>query len=171
MKSIIYSLGGGKRPSNNKKIKLLFILHKLPVVHKMVRKLLLKSLGIPLSTSINQNFYCSAPLLELGENVGLGDTFVVAYAPIKIGHGCSFSFKNMIITSTHDFTDFGTVIAKPVMIGDNVWVTSNVTILPGVTIGSNTVIGAGSVVTRDIPSGVFAAGNPCRVIKQIDFKK
>ena len=50
-------------------------------------------------------------------------------------------------------------------------ITSNVTILPGVTIGSNTIIGAGSVVSRDIPSGVFAAGNPCRVIKRIDFRK
>lgn len=77
----------------------------------------------------------------------------------------------MILTGTHDFSDFSTVIAKPVTIGDNVWITSNVTILPGVTIGSNTVIGAGSVVTRDIPSGVFAAGNPCKVIKQINFKK
>ena len=57
------------------------------------------------------------------------------------------------------------------VIGDNVWITSNVTILPGVCIGSNTVIGAGSVVTNDIPSGVFAAGNPCKVIKSIDFKK
>jgi len=147
------------------------MLHNLPIIHKMVKKLLLNSLGIPLSTSISQRFYCSAPLLELGENVGLGDTFIIAYAPVKIGKGCSFSFKNVIITSTHDFTDFGTVIAKPVVIGDNVWVTSNVTILPGVTIGSNTVIGAGSVVTHDIPSGVLAAGNPCKVIKQIDFKK
>ena len=48
---------------------------------------------------------------------------------------------------------------------------ANVTILPGVCIGSNTVIGAGSVVTNDIPSGVFAAGNPYKVIKSIDFKK
>lgn len=76
----------------------------------------------------------------------------------------------MILTGTHDYNNFGTVIAKPVTIGDNVWVTSNVTILPGVTIGSNTIIGAGSVVTKDIPSGVFAAGNPCRVIKSIQFK-
>jgi len=147
------------------------MLHNLPVIHKMVRKLLLDSLGIPLSTSISQRFYCSAPLLEVGNNVGLGDTFIIAYAPVKIGQGCSFSFKNMIITSTHDYLDFSTVIAKPVTIGDNVWVTSNVTILPGVTIGSNTVIGAGSVVTKDIPSGVFAAGNPCKVIKEIDFRK
>lgn len=77
----------------------------------------------------------------------------------------------MIITSTHDYHDFSTVIGKPVIIGENVWITSNVTILPGVTIGSNTIIGAGSVVTKDIPSGVFAAGNPCKVIKPINFKK
>ena len=77
----------------------------------------------------------------------------------------------MILTGTHDVADYSTVIAKPVVIGDNTWVTSNVTILPGVTIGSNTIIGAGSVVSRDIPSEVFAAGNPCRVVKKIDFVK
>ena len=51
--------------------------------------------------------------------------------------------------------------------GNNVWIGANVTILPGVTIGDDTVIGAGSVVNRDIPSGVVAAGNPCRVIRKI----
>lgn len=166
----IYKLGG-KRPHNSRKARILLILHRLPFIHNFIRKALLKSFDLPLSTSINQGFYCSSPLLKLGENVGLGDTFIVAWAPVTIGKGCSFSFRNMIITSTHDFEDFGTVIAKPVTIGNNVWVTSNVTILPGVTIGDNTVIGAGSLVTRDIPSGVFAAGNPCKVIKSINFKK
>lgn len=170
MVKIVYKLGV-KRPANNKKLRFLYKLHALPILHKFVRKKLLKTMGVPLSTSINQKFWCSAPLLELGENVGLADTFIVAYAPIKIGRGCSFSFGNKIITSTHDYEDFSTVIAKPVTIGENVWVTTNVTILPGVTIGSNTVIGAGSVVTKDIPSGVFAAGNPCRVIKEINFKR
>ena len=71
--SIVYPLvGGGKRPSNGLKIRLLFKLYKLPVIHKLVRKLLLKALGLPLSSSINQGFYCSAPLLELGEAAGLG---------------------------------------------------------------------------------------------------
>ena len=55
----------------------------------------------------------------------------------------------------------------PVTIGSNVWIGGSVVICPGVTIGDNTVIGAGSVVTRDIPSGVVAAGNPCRVIRTI----
>jgi maltose O-acetyltransferase len=57
---------------------------------------------------------------------------------------------------------------KPVEIGADVWVGGGAIILPGVSIGARAVIGAGSVVTRDIPAGVFAAGNPCRVIREID---
>lgn len=57
--------------------------------------------------------------------------------------------------------------ARPIIIGDGCWIASNVTICGGVTIGKNTVIGAGSVVTKDIPEGVLAAGNPCRVIREI----
>ena len=57
--------------------------------------------------------------------------------------------------------------AKPVTIGDGVWLASNVVVCGGVTIGDGAVIGAGSVVTRDIPSRVFAAGNPCRVIRPL----
>ena len=60
--------------------------------------------------------------------------------------------------------------AKPVTIGNDVWIGGNVVINPGVTIGSNVVIGSGSVVTKDIPSGVIAAGNPCRVIREITEK-
>lgn len=55
----------------------------------------------------------------------------------------------------------------PVSIGNNVWIGGNVVITPGVTIGDNVVIGAGSVVTKDIPANVVAAGNPCRVIREI----
>jgi Acetyltransferase (isoleucine patch superfamily) len=57
--------------------------------------------------------------------------------------------------------------AKPVTIGSDVWIGGAAVICPGVTIGSRSIIGAGSVVTRDIPDGVFAAGNPCRVIRQL----
>jgi len=57
--------------------------------------------------------------------------------------------------------------SKPIHVGDNVWFGGNVTVLPGVTIGNNTTIGAGSVVTHDIPDGVVAVGNPCRVIRTV----
>ena len=62
----------------------------------------------------------------------------------------------------HDY-EYG----KPIRIENDVWFGSNVTVCGGVTIGSRSVIGAGSVVTRDIPEGVLAAGNPCRVIREI----
>ena len=61
----------------------------------------------------------------------------------------------------------GLEIALPITVGNNVLIGANVTVLPGVTIGNNTVIGAGSVVNKDIPDGVVAAGNPCEVIRQI----
>ena len=57
--------------------------------------------------------------------------------------------------------------ALPITIGDDVWIAANVVVLPGVTIGRGAVIGAGSVVTKDVPAGVLAAGNPCRVIREI----
>ena len=63
--------------------------------------------------------------------------------------------------------NLGLEIALPITVGDNVWIGTNVSVLPGVTIGSNVVIGAGSVVNRNIPDGVIAAGNPCRVIRKI----
>jgi maltose O-acetyltransferase len=62
----------------------------------------------------------------------------------------------------------GVEYGKPVEIGSDVWVGGGAIILPGVRVGSRTVIGAGSVVTRDVPDGVFAAGNPCRVIRALD---
>lgn len=161
--------GGEKRPTNSRKLRVLFALFKIPVINKLVRRHLMKALNLPKTAAINQGFYCSAPNIEVGECTGLGNLYIIAFEKVKIGSHCSFSFNNMILTSSHDYQDFSTVVAKPVVIGDSVWVTSNVTILPGVTIGSNTIIGAGSVVTKDIPSGVFAAGNPCKVIKKIQF--
>lgn len=61
----------------------------------------------------------------------------------------------------------GMEIALPITVGNRVWIGANVSVLPGVTIGDDTVIGAGSVVNKDIPGGVVAAGNPCRVIRKI----
>ena len=61
----------------------------------------------------------------------------------------------------------GLEYAHPITVGDNVWLGAGVQVMPGVTIGDGAVIGAGSIVTRDIPAGVVAAGNPCRVLRAI----
>ncbi|WP_238555186.1 DapH/DapD/GlmU-related protein [Chryseobacterium sp. P1-3] len=61
----------------------------------------------------------------------------------------------------------GLEYARPIKVGDNVWLGGNVVVLPGVSIGNNSVIGAGSVVTKDIPDNVVAVGNPCTVVKSI----
>jgi maltose O-acetyltransferase len=150
----------------------LFI-NKIPFVRNtlMFKRWFGKMFNIPLSSSWHKSFYCSSHLIDVGENVGLADTYILAFAPIKIGTNTSFSYRNMLITSTHDVNEFSTVIAKPIIIGDNCWITTNVTILPGVTIGNNTIIGAGSVVVENIPANVFAAGNPCKVIRTIAFNK
>lgn len=158
-------------PWNSKLIRLLLFLNKFPYLRLLTLGLLKKKIKIPKSSSINSNFYCHVPNIKCGENVGLADTYIIAYARVTIGNNVSFSFRNMIITSTHDIDDFYKIVASPIVIGDNVWITSNVTILSGVTIGANTIIGARSVVTNDIPANVFAAGNPCRVIKSIKFNK
>jgi len=173
MDKIIYKIGGLPRPANNRIQAILFIVNRSWILRKLdiFRRLFCKFYHIPQTTSFNKDFYCSAANLFLGEHVGLADTFILAYAPVTIGSNCSFSYRNMIVTSSHDFDDFSTAVAEPVTIGNNVWVTTNVTILPGVSIGDNSVIGAGSVVTRNIPSGVFAAGNPCKVIREIVFNK
>ena len=159
------------RPSLSKKQRRLLFLHRMPVIGKYFKKILLKSLNIPINTGISRNFYCTSGNIRVGKNVGLGDTYIAATGTITIGDNTSFSHGCLIISSTHCYDDFNKMLTAPVNIGCSCWITANVIILPGVTIGDNTVIGAGSVVTRDIPAGVFAAGNPCKVIKEINFRK
>ena len=109
---------------------------------------------------IGENFCSNHNLLILDSaKVHIGDN-------VLIGPNCSF------YTSTHPINyierELGTELAKPINIGNNVWLGGNVIVLAGVTIGENSVIGAGSVVSRDIPPNTVAVGNPCRVIKNIN---
>jgi maltose O-acetyltransferase len=117
-------------------------------------------------------FYCDyGGNIRLGERVFFNFNCVVLdVCRVTIGDFTLFGPAVQIYTATHPMNaalrrkqEFG----KPVTIGSDVWVGGGVVICPGVTVGSRVVIGAGSVVTRDIPDGVFAAGNPCRVIREI----
>ncbi len=117
-------------------------------------------------------FFCDyGSNIELGERVFFNFNCVVLdVCTVRIGAFTLFGPAVQIYTATHPFDaeqrrreEFG----KPVAIGSDVWVGGGAIILPGVRIGSRAVIGAGSVVTRNVPEGVFAAGNPCRVIREI----
>jgi maltose O-acetyltransferase len=117
-------------------------------------------------------FFCDyGSNIELGERVFFNFNCVVLdVCRVRIGDFTMFGPAVQIYTPLHPL-DAGLrrrqEYGKPVDIGSDVWVGGGAMILPGVRIGSRAVIGAGSVVTRDIPDGVFAAGNPCRVIREI----
>jgi maltose O-acetyltransferase len=116
-------------------------------------------------------FFC-----DYGFNILLGrkcffnfNCVVLDVCLVRVGDYTLFGPAVQIYTATHPIeaeerrtSEFG----KPVEIGSDVWVGGGAIICPGVTVGSRTIIGAGSVVTRDIPSDVFAAGNPCRVVRE-----
>jgi maltose O-acetyltransferase len=117
-------------------------------------------------------FYCDyGSNIELGERVFFNfNCIVLDVCRVRIGDYTLFGPGVQVLTPMHPLDaalrrkqEYG----KPVDIGADVWVGAGALILPGVTIGSGTVIGAGSIVTRDLLANVFAAGNPCRVIREI----
>ena len=124
------------------------------------------------SVWVQPPFYC-----DYGSNIHLGERVyfnfncvVLDVCEVQIGDFTCFGPAVQIYTATHPMAatlrrtqEFG----QPISIGSDVWVGGGAIICPGVTIGSRSVIGAGSVVTRDVPDQVLAAGNPCRVIRQI----
>jgi maltose O-acetyltransferase len=117
-------------------------------------------------------FFCDyGANIELGERVFFNFNCVVLdVCSVKIGDFSLFGPAVQIYTATHPFNADQRrreELGKPVEIGADVWVGGGAIILPGVRIGARAVIGAGSVVTRDVPASVFAAGNPCRVIREI----
>lgn len=117
-------------------------------------------------------FYCDyGTNIHLGERVFFNFNCVVLdVCRVTIGDFTLFGPAVQIYTATHPMNAEARrqqESGKPISIGSDVWVGGGAIILPGVKIGSKCVIGAGSVVTKDIPDGVFAAGNPCRVIREI----
>ena len=122
---------------------------------------------------VNPPFFC-----DYGSHIEVGKGFFANYnctildvAKVTIGDNCQFAPNVSIYTAGHPvhletrntMYEYGISVT----IGNNVWVGGNTVILPGVHIGDNVVIGAGSVVTRDIPANTIAAGNPCRVLREI----
>ena len=122
---------------------------------------------------IQPPFFCDYGYnIEAGERVFFNFNCVVLdVMKVSIGSRTKFGPNVQIYTATHpiNFKERATGLefAKPIRIGEDVWVGGSVVICPGVTIGNRCVIGAGSVVTKDIPDDVFAAGNPCKVIRSL----
>jgi maltose O-acetyltransferase len=116
---------------------------------------------------------------DYGVHIALGDRVYLNFdcvfldcARITIGDDVMFGPGVHLYTATHPLNAAeriaGPELARPITIGDRCWIGGRAIVLPGVTIGENTTIGAGSVVTRDIPANVVAAGNPCRVLRRLD---
>jgi maltose O-acetyltransferase len=144
---------------------------------EMRKQILAELLGRRTDAWIQPPFFC-----DYGTNISLGakvffnfNCVVLDVMPVTIGDNVLFGPAAQIYTATHPINAVerrrGLESARPIRIGSDVWVGGGTIICPGVTIGDRTVIGAGSVVTRDIPADVFAAGNPCRVIRPIEGEK
>ena len=118
-------------------------------------------------------FYCDYGYnIKMGEKVFFNFNCVVLDVTlVTIGSRTLFGPNVQVYTATHPMDHkertAGLEFAKPINIGEDVWIGGSVVICPGVTIGDRSVIGAGSVVTKDIPADVFAAGNPCKVIRSL----
>jgi maltose O-acetyltransferase len=137
------------------------------------RRAMARIFGQEVRAAIRSPFYC-----DFGTNITLGDGVFISFncivldtARVTIGDRSLFGPGIQILTAAHptdpDERRTGRISARPITIGADVWVGAGAIICPGVTVGDGAVIGAGSVVTRSIPSNVFAAGNPCRVIRSL----
>jgi maltose O-acetyltransferase len=115
---------------------------------------------------------------DYGRNISIGAGTFVNYGcvvldvvPVRIGAHCQLASNVQLLAATHPLDPVerraGWEYGEPITIGDNVWLGGGVIVCPGVTIGDDTVVGAGAVVTRDLPAGVVAVGNPARVLRSI----
>ncbi len=129
--------------------------------------------------AIGQRCHIESPFyVDYGCNISVGEYFYANFdcimldvAPITIGRNVMFGPRVSLYTATHPL-DAGVrnrviELAKPISIGDECWLGGNVVVNPGVTIGPRTVVASGSVVTKDLPADVLAAGNPARIIRTL----
>lgn len=154
---------------------LCFRLNALPPSEREARERIVRQLFGRIGTRfiVHSPFHC-----DFGTQISVGENFVANFnltildeGPVEIGDNVFIGPDVGIYTVIHAFLpdqrNAGIMRSKPVRIGSDVWIGGHVTILPGVTIGDGAIIGAGSTVTRDIPAGVLAAGNPCRPIRPL----
>ena len=137
-------------------------------------RLLRELLGeVGADVTIRPPFHC-----DYGWNISIGAGTFVNYAcvmldvvPIRIGANCQVASGVQLLAATHPLEPGprrdGWESGEPITIGDNVWLGGGVVVCPGVSIGDDTVVGAGAIVTRDLPGGVVAAGNPARVTRNL----
>ncbi|MFD7812152.1 sugar O-acetyltransferase [Streptomyces sp. NPDC059785] len=129
--------------------------------------------------SLGEEAHVRPPLyVDYGSNITIGARTFVNYnltaldvAAITIGEDCQIGPNVQLLTPTHPLEPGPRrdklEAARPITIGDNVWLGGGAVVLPGVTIGDNSVIGAGAVVTKDVPADVVAVGNPARVVRSL----
>ena len=130
-----------------------------------------------------KNFIFTPPFFcDYGYNIEIGENFyantnlvILDAAKVRVGDNVFIAPHVGIYTAGHPLDigqrNAGLEYARPITIGNNVWIGGHVVLLPGVSIGDNTIIGAGSVVTKNIPANVLAVGNPCRVIRPVSPKE
>jgi maltose O-acetyltransferase len=129
--------------------------------------------------NVKGSFLIEAPFnCDYGYNIEVGENFYANYGctildanKVKIGDNVLFGPNVQIYTATHPIDPIerltGKGYSKPITIGNNVWIGGGTIICPGIKIGDNVTVGAGSVVTKNIPENVIAAGNPCKIFRNI----
>jgi maltose O-acetyltransferase len=130
--------------------------------------------------AVGEGVHIKPPLfVDYGSNISIGSGSFVNYGltaldvgPIRIGRDVLIGPNVQLLTPTHPIDPAMRrakwEAAEPIVIGDNVWLGGGAIVLPGVTIGANSVVGAGAVVTNDVPDNVVVAGNPARVLRQVE---
>ena len=155
--------------------KMVRIYNETPEIEKEKRKEILQEL----LGSYGENIYMESNIrFDYGYNIHVGENFyanfdctILDVSEVRIGDNCMIAPGVHIYTATHPLDpterNSGKELAKPVNIGDNVWIGGKAIINPGISIGDNAVIASGSVVTKNVPNNVVVGGNPAKIIKTI----
>jgi acetyltransferase-like isoleucine patch superfamily enzyme len=108
--------------------------------------------------------------INIGNNCGFSGSAITSFISIEIGNNVMCGANTFITDSDWHPEDYRSGVPKAVKICNNVWLGLNVVVLKGVIIGENTIVGANSVVTKSLPANVIAAGNPCKIIRELEKK-